>query len=90
MKVFYSDICKSELRRSDRRAAMCVENIFFKTKKLQMKILLGKSEIALRKNKRTNIGLTAGQLKQDGSLERIVHFDEGFKFLKALRITTIF
>ena len=90
VKVFYSDICKSELRRSDRRAAMCVENIFFKTKKLQMKILLGKSEIALRKNKRTNIGLTAGQLKQYGSLERIVHFDEGFKFLKALRITTIF
>ena len=34
--VHYSEICKSELRRSDRRAAMCVENIFFKTKKLQM------------------------------------------------------
>ena len=26
--VHYSEICKSELRRSDRRAAMCVENIF--------------------------------------------------------------
>ena len=36
--VHYSDICKSELRRTDRRAAKCVENIFFKTKKLQMKI----------------------------------------------------
>lgn len=35
--VHYSDICKSELRRSDRRAAMSVENIFFKAKKLQMK-----------------------------------------------------
>ena len=33
--VYYSEICKSELRRSDRRAAMCVENIFFKAKKLQ-------------------------------------------------------
>ena len=41
--VHYSEICKSELRRSDRRAAMCVEKIFFKRKKLQMKILLGKS-----------------------------------------------
>ena len=41
--VYYSDICKSELRRSDRRAAMCIKNTFFKTKKLQMKILLGKS-----------------------------------------------
>ena len=39
VKVHYSDICKSELRRSDRRAAMNVENIFYKTKKLQMKIL---------------------------------------------------
>ena len=38
--VHYSDICKSELRTSNQRAAMCVENIFFKTKKLQMKILL--------------------------------------------------
>ena len=33
----YSEICKSELRRSDNRAAMCVENIFFNTKKRQMK-----------------------------------------------------
>jgi len=49
VNVHYSDICKSELRRSDRRAAMCVENIIFKTKNLQMKILLGKSQIALRK-----------------------------------------
>ena len=64
--VHYSDICKSELRRSDRRAAMCVENIFFKTKKLQMKILLGKSRIALRKCKGKNRSLTAGQLKQKG------------------------
>ena len=32
VSVHYSDICKSELRWSDRRAAMCVKNIFFKTK----------------------------------------------------------
>ena len=50
-----------------------------------MKILLDKSRISLRKTARNNIGLTAGQLKQDGSLERIVHLDEDFKFLKALR-----
>ena len=36
--VYYSEICKSELRRYDRRAAMCIENIFYKTKKLQMKL----------------------------------------------------
>ena len=83
--VHYSDICKSELRRSDRRAAMCVENIFFKTKKLQMKVLLGKSQIALRKCKGNNRNLTAGHLKQQGALERLVHLDEGYKFLRALR-----
>ena len=83
--VHYSDICKSELRQSDRRAAMCIENIFFKTKKLQMKILLGKSQIALRKFKGNNRNLTAGHLKQEGALERLVHLDEGYKFLRALR-----
>ena len=85
VKVQYSDICKSELRQSDRRAAMCVENIFFKNKKLQMKILLGKSQIALRKCKGSNGTLTAGQLKQPGALEKLVHLDEGYKFSRALR-----
>lgn len=83
--VHYNDICKSELRRSDRRAAKCVENIFFKTKKLQMKILLGKSQITLWKCKGNERILTAGQLKQEGALERLVHLDEGYKFLRALR-----
>ena len=39
--VHYSEICKSELRRSDHRAAMCVENLFSRAKKLQMKFLIG-------------------------------------------------
>ena len=63
---------------------MSVENIFFKTEKLQMKILLGKSQVALRKCKGKNRCLTAGQLKQNGTLERLVHLDEGDKFLRAL------
>ena len=85
VKVHYSDICKSELRQSDRRAAMCVENIFFKAKKLQMKILLGKSHIALRKCKGNNKNLSAEQLKQEGALDRLIRYDEGYKFLNALR-----
>ena len=63
---------------------MC-ENIFFKTKKLQMKILLGKSQIALRKCKSNTTALNAGVLKQQGTVERLIHLDEGFKFLRALR-----
>ena len=83
--IYYSEICKSELRRSDRRAAMCIENIFFKAKKLQMKILLGKSQIALRKCKVKDRTITAGQIKTQGTLENLIKFDEGYKFLRALR-----
>ena len=83
--IYYSAICKSELRRADRRVAMCVENIFFKAKKMQMKILLEKSQIALRKCKGNNISLTAGELKNSANLERLIRHDEGFKFLRALR-----
>ena len=83
--VHYSDICKSELRRSDRRAATCIEHLFFKTKKLQMKLLLGRSQIALRKCIGNVTSLKTGILKQEGALDRIIHLDEDFKFLRALR-----
>ena len=86
VKVHYSEICKSELRRSDRRAAMCVENIFYKTKKLQMKILLGQSQIALRKCKGNSRILNAGNLKQQGTLDSLIRRDEGFNFLRALEV----
>ena len=83
--VYYSQICKSELRRSDRRAATCIENIFFKAKKLQMKLLLGQSQVALRKCKLGNKTLSAGQLKTQKGLESLICHDEGYKFLRALR-----
>lgn len=83
--VYYSEICKSELRRCDRRVAMRVENIIFKTKKLQIKILMGKSQIALRKCKGNSRSITAGQLKHQGCLESLIKYDEGYKFLRALR-----
>ena len=51
-----------------------------------MKILLGKSQVALRKCKGNNKNLTAGHLNQEGALERlIIHLHEGYKFLRALR-----
>ena len=64
---------------------MCIENIFYKTKKLQMKILLGKSHIALRKCKGNNKNITAGQIKQQGTLDRLIRHDDGYKFLNALK-----
>ena len=60
--------------------------IFFsKPKKFRRNFCWGKSQIALRKCKGNNSSLTAGQLKQQGSLERLIHHDEGYKFLRALR-----
>ena len=64
---------------------MCVENIFFKANKLQMKILLGKSQVALRKCKGNSRSLNTGWLKSEGAIERLIHLDEGFQFLRALR-----
>ena len=50
-----------------------------------MKVLLGKSQIAFRKCKSNTTALNAGVLKQQGAVERLIHVDKGFKFLKALR-----
>ena len=47
--VHYSDIVKWELRSVDRRAAQSVPNIFFKHKKLQMKQISDKVNLAIRK-----------------------------------------
>jgi hypothetical protein len=54
VKVTYGDIVKSELRNCDRRAATNVENIFFKTKKIQMKTLIDQCQLALRKIRMQN------------------------------------
>lgn len=49
-----------------------------------MKIILGKSHIVLRKCKVNSRSLNAGHIKQEGTLERLIHHDEGYKFLTAL------
>jgi hypothetical protein len=64
---------------------MCIENIFFKTKKMQMKLLLGQSQLAIRKCKIGNRTLTAGELKTPEGLTNLICHDEGYKFLRALR-----
>ena len=49
--VHYSTICKWELRSKDRRVAMCVPNIFYKLKKLQIKQIQGSASLSLHKCK---------------------------------------
>ena len=50
-----------------------------------MKILLGQSQIALRKCQTNDGTITAGHLKQPGAIDNHVHHDQGFRFLRALR-----
>ena len=84
VKVTYSDIVKSELRNSDRRAANNVENIFFKTKKIQMKTLVDQSQIAIRKVKIGQQRLTAKDVK-GSAVTDLIHEDKAYKFLSNIR-----
>ena len=83
--VHYSTICKWELRSQDRRVAQSVPNIFYKLKKLQIKQIQGSASLSLRKCKRKGKKYTAGDLKSAGSLEKLIHLDEGFRVFRNLR-----
>ena len=83
--VYYSEICRSELRRQDRRVAQDVDNIFFKAKKLQMKNIMDKIQIAIRKRKSGNLPENAGSLSNSDVLQELVYKDVGYKFLKQVR-----
>ena len=48
-KIFYSEICKSEICRSDRRVCKQVDNLFFKLKKMRMKLLFDQTHLIFRK-----------------------------------------
>ena len=83
--VLYSTVCKWELRCQDRRVAMSVPNIFYKLKKLQIKRIQDSACISLRKCKTKGKKYTAGDLKSENYLNKLVHLDEGFRVLKNLR-----
>lgn len=83
--VSYSDIAKWELRSSDRRAANSVPNIFFKMKKIQMKQLNDKVNLAVRRGQFHGKKLTAGQVRDSGYVEEMVWKDEGYYIFKQLR-----
>lgn len=80
----YSKICKRELRHRDRRFAMCIPNIFFKLKKLQIQHIQQRVSFCLRRCKFPTLP-SAGDLKLPGTLETYEHLDEGFKIFRQLR-----
>jgi len=85
VKVHYSDIVKSELRRSDRRCATCIDNIFYMLKKCQMQAVTGKVNVAVCKHKTGGHVYTAGELRHADSINNLVKFDDGYRVLKDLR-----
>ena len=83
--VHYSDIVKWELRSVDRRAAQSVPNIFFKHKKLQMKQISDKVNLAVRRCKNRGKKITAAEARDSNYLDKLVNLDEGYYIFRQLR-----
>ena len=83
--VYYSDIVKWELRSVDRRAAQSVPNIFFKHKKLQMKQISDKVNLAVRRCKGNEKKITAAEARNSEYLDKLVNLDEGYYIFRQLR-----
>ena len=73
---------KWELRSVDRRAAQSVPNIFFKHKKLQMKQISDKVNLAVRRCKGKGKKITAAEARNSEYLDKL---DEGYYIFRQLR-----
>ena len=81
----YSTVAKWEIRCQDRRSAQSVPNLFYKLKKLQIKQIQDTACISLRKCKTKGKKYTAGELKTEDYINKLIHLDEGFRVLKNVR-----
>ena len=84
--VYLSEIYKAELRNVDPRVALNIPNIFYKAKILQIKSVIGRINLALRrvvgaKHNR----LTAGDLLDADTRDNIRRLDEGYRIFRTLR-----
>ena len=68
----YSDVCKYELRSVDRHVANNVPNIFFKFKKVQMKSVMAKKSLLMRRCKRKGKDIHALDVLDDDERAKIV------------------
>ena len=76
---------KWELRSVDRRAAQSVPNIFFKHKKLQMKQISDKVNLAVRRCKGKDKKITAAEARSSEYVDKLVNLDEGYYIFRQLR-----
>ena len=85
VQVYYSDICKWELRCVDRRVALHIPNMFYKMKRLQIEQVSGKVHLAVRRCKTKGKSYTAGYILRDNMGESLVRLDEGYKIFRTIR-----
>ena len=85
VSVYYSDICKWELRCVDRRVALHIPNMFYKMKKLQIEQVCSKVHLAIRRCKTKGKSYTASFILNDNMGESLVRLDEGYKIFKTIR-----
>ena len=83
--VPYSDMCKYELCSVDRRVAKNIPNMFFKLKKLQMKSVIAKRSLLMRRCKTKGFKIAVRQVLDDEERAKIVRLDEGYYIFRDIR-----
>jgi len=78
------------LRAVDRRIAQSVPNIFFKLKKIQLKNISDKVNLALRRCKSDGKQLTAKDILNPSTVKQLVNLDEGYFIFRTLRNSPVY
>ena len=68
-----------------RRAAQSVPNIFFKYKKIQMKQISDKVNLAVRRCNKRGQKVTEAEARDSKYLDKLVNLDEGYYICRQLR-----
>ncbi|XP_071138424.1 uncharacterized protein [Mytilus edulis] len=90
VSVHYTDIVKWELRSMDRRVAQSVPNIFFKLKKIQLKNISDKVNLALRRCQSEGKKWTAKDVLNPNTVNDLVRLDEGYYIFRSLRNSPVY
>ena len=64
---------------------MSVPNIFYKLKELQIRQIQGSASLSLCKCETEGKTYTAGDLKSENSVNKLINLDEGFRVFRNLR-----
>ena len=78
-------MCKYELRSVDRQVATNVSNVFFKFKKIQMKSVMAKKSLLMRRCKRKGKDICVCDVLGDDERAKIVRLNEGYYIFKDIR-----